>query len=85
MGGVSVILFGMIASVGVRTVVDARLDFSNSRNLTIASLIFVLGIAVDNIVIWKTVSVSGLALAALAGVVLNKVLPTDRELQLKID
>ena len=39
----------------------------------------------DNIVIWKTVSVSGLALAALAGVVLNKVLPTDRELQLKID
>lgn len=85
MGGVSVILFGMIASVGVRTVVDARLDFSNSRNLTIASLIFVLGIAVDNIVIWKTVSVSGLALAALAGVVLNRVLPTDRELQLKID
>lgn len=85
MGGVSVILFGMIASVGVRTVVDARLDFSNSRNLTIASLIFVLGIAVDNIVIWKTVSVSGLALAALAGVVLNKVLSTDRELQLKID
>ena len=83
MGGVSVILFGMIASVGVRTVVDARLDFSNSRNLIIASLIFVLGIAVDNIVLWKTVSVSGLALAALAGVVLNKVLPTDRELKLK--
>ena len=78
MGGVSVILFGMIASVGVRTVVDARLDFSNSRNLIIASLIFVLGIAVDNIVIWKTVSVSGLALAALAGVILNKVLPIDR-------
>ncbi|MBR8701794.1 Uracil permease [Fusobacterium sp. DD29] len=83
MGGVSVILFGMIASVGVRTVVDARLDFSNSRNLIIASLIFVLGIAVDNIVLWKTVSVSGLALAALAGVILNKVLPTDRELKLK--
>lgn len=83
MGGVSVILFGMIASVGVRTVVDAKLDFSNSRNLTIASLIFVLGIAVDNIVIWKTVSVSGLALAAFTGVLLNKVLPTDRELQLK--
>ena len=55
MGGVSVILFGMIASVGVRTVVDARLDFSNSRNLIIASIIFVLGIAVDNIVIWQTV------------------------------
>lgn len=83
MGGVSVILFGMIASVGVRTVVDARLDFSNSRNLIIASIIFVLGIAVDNITVWQTVSVSGLALAAFSGVVLNKVLPTDREIKLK--
>lgn len=83
MGGVSVILFGMIASVGVRTVVDARLDFSNSRNLIIASIIFVLGIAVDNITVWETVSVSGLALAAFFGVVLNKVLPTDREIKLK--
>lgn len=83
MGGVSVILFGMIASVGVRTVVEARLDFSNSRNLIISSIIFVLGIAVDNIVIWKTVSVSGLALAAFSGVILNKVLPKDREIKLK--
>ena len=63
------------------------MDFSNSRNLIIASLIFVFGIAVDNIVIWKTVSLSGLALAALAGVVLNKVLPLDREVAInkKID
>ncbi|WP_291259849.1 uracil-xanthine permease family protein [Fusobacterium sp.] len=83
MGGVSVILFGMIAAVGVRTVVEARLDFSNSRNLIIASIIFVLGIAVDNIVVWETVSVSGLALAAFSGVLLNKVLPRDREIKLK--
>lgn len=83
MGGVSVILFGMIASVGVRTVVDARLDFSNSRNLIIASIIFVLGIAVDNITVWETVSISGLALAAFSGVILNKVLPMDREIKLK--
>ena len=83
MGGVSVILFGMIASVGVRTVVDAQLDFSNSRNLIISSIIFVLGIAVDNITIWQTVSISGLALAAFSGVVLNKVLPKDREIKLK--
>ena len=83
MGGVSVILFGMIASVGVRTVVDAQLDFGNSRNLIISSIIFVLGIAVDNISIWQTVSVSGLALAAFSGVVLNKILPKDREIKLK--
>lgn len=83
MGGVSVILFGMIASVGVRTVVDAQLDFGNSRNLIISSIIFVLGIAVDNISIWQTVSVSGLALAAFSGVVLNTILPKDREIKLK--
>ncbi|MCI6381382.1 MAG: uracil-xanthine permease family protein [Fusobacterium mortiferum] len=83
MGGVSVILFGMIASVGVRTVVDAQLDFGNSRNLIISSIIFVLGITVDNISIWQTVSVSGLALAAFSGVVLNKILPKDREIKLK--
>jgi len=77
MGGISVILFGMIASVGVRTLIEAELDFGHSRNLIIASLIFVLGIAIDNVVIWKTVSLSGLAIAALIGVVLNKTLPKD--------
>lgn len=77
MGGVSIILFGMIAAVGVRTVVDAQLDFSHSRNLVIASLIFVLGIAIDNIRVSGSVSVSGLAIAALIGVFLNKVLPQD--------
>jgi uracil permease len=77
MGGISVILFGMIASVGVRTLIEAKLDFGHSRNLLIASLIFVLGIAIDNVVVWKTVSLSGLAIAALIGVILNKVLPKN--------
>lgn len=78
MGGISIILFGMIASVGVRTLIEAEIDFSHSRNLLIASLIFVLGIAIDNVVIWRTVSLSGLAIAALIGVLLNKILPADR-------
>ena len=77
MGGISVILFGMIASVGVRTLIEAKLDFGHSRNLLIASLIFVLGIAIDNVIVWKTVSLSGLAIAALIGVILNKVLPKN--------
>lgn len=77
MGGVSVILFGMIASVGVRTLIDAKLDFAHSRNLMIAAVIFVFGIAIDNVAIWKTVSISGLAIAALVGVALNKLLPQD--------
>ena len=77
MGGVSIILFGMIASIGVRTLIDANLDFGHSRNLILASLILVLGISIDNIVIWNTVSVSGLAVSALFGVILNKLLPSD--------
>lgn len=77
MGGVSIILFGMIAAVGARTIVEAKLDFSHSRNLVIASLILVLGIAIDNIVVYDAVSVSGLAIAALVGIVLNKILPED--------
>ncbi|MGL6064737.1 MAG: uracil-xanthine permease family protein [Fusobacteriaceae bacterium] len=78
MGGISIILFGMIASVGVRTVIEAEIDFSHSRNLIIASLIFVLGIAIDNVIIWKTISLSGLAIAAVIGVTLNKILPEDK-------
>ncbi len=78
MGGVSIILFGMIAAVGARTIVEAKLDFSHSRNLIIASLIFVLGIAIGDITIWGTVSLSGLALAAFVGIVLNKILPEDK-------
>ena len=77
MGGVSIILFGMIASIGVRTLIDANLDFGHSRNLILSSLILVLGISIDNIVIWNTVSVSGLAVSALFGVILNKLLPSD--------
>lgn len=77
MGGISIILFGMIASVGMRTLIEAQLDFSHSRNLIISSLILVLGIGIDNIVVWKTVSLSGLAIAALIGVVLNKIFPEN--------
>lgn len=77
MGGISIILFGMIASVGVRTLVEEQLDFTHSRNLMIAAVIFVTGIGINNISIVGTITISGLAIAALLGVVLNKVLPKD--------
>ncbi len=77
MGGVSIILFGMISSVGLRTLVEEELDFSHSRNLIIASLILVTGIAVDNVYIAGNINLSGLAIAALLGVTLNKILPKD--------
>lgn len=77
MGGISVVLFGMIAAVGVRTVVEEQLDFTHSRNLLIAAVIFVIGIGVVDVPLGGTITISGLAIAALLGVVLNKVLPKD--------
>lgn len=78
MGGISIILFGMIASVGVRIVVTSELDFSHSRNLILSALILVLGIGVDAFPIGTTgVAISGLAVAAVVGVVLNVILPKE--------
>jgi len=77
MGGVSIILFGMISAVGVRTLVEEQLDFKNSRDLLIAAVIFVIGIGVTDVPITETITVSGLTLAALFGVILNKVLPEN--------
>ena len=74
-GGISIVLFGMIASVGVRILINNKVDMSNSRNLMIASLIFVLGIGITNINITSTVTISGLAIAALFGIVFSLVLP----------
>ncbi|MGL4363263.1 MAG: uracil-xanthine permease family protein [Cellulosilyticaceae bacterium] len=77
MGGISIVLFGMIASVGIRTVVDEKIDFTQSRNLLIASVILVIGIGVSDVPIIGNLTISGLAIAALLGVTLNKVLPKE--------
>lgn len=84
-GGVSLILYGMISAVGVRNVVENKVNFSNSRNVIIAALILVLAIGINysvgsiNIGI---VSLSGLAVASLVGIALNAILPgKDYEFQ----
>jgi uracil permease len=74
-GGISIVLYGMISAVGVRILVNSRLNFGNSRNLLIAALIFVLGIGCDSIPISSTVTISGLALAAVGGIILALILP----------
>ncbi len=74
-GGVSIVLFGMIASIGVRILINNRIDMSNSRNLMISSLIFVLGIGITNIPITDTIEISGLAIAAFVGIITALVLP----------
>ncbi|WP_276929007.1 uracil-xanthine permease family protein [Herbinix luporum] len=84
-GGISIVLYGMISSVGVRILINSRLNFGNSRNLMIAAIIFVLGIGCDSIPITDTVSVSGLALAAVAGIVLAILLPVGKDDVLQID
>lgn len=78
-GGVSLVLYGMISAVGVRNMVENRVDFTSSRNVIIAALILVLSIGIkygagDSISIGFT-SLSGLAVAAIVGIVLNAILP----------
>ena len=78
-GGVSLVLYGMISAVGVRKVVENQVDFTKSRNVIIAALILVLAIGIkyganDSISLGFT-SLSGLAVAALVGVILNAILP----------
>ena len=83
-GGVSIILYGMISAVGVRNVVENRVDFTKPRNLIIAAVILVSALGINfafetNGLTFQagdyTITLSGLAVAAILGVVLNAVLP----------
>ena len=78
-GGVSLVLYGMISAVGVRNIVENQVDFKASRNVLVAALILVLAIGIkyganDALSIGFT-SLSGLAVAAIVGIVLNAILP----------
>lgn len=75
MGGVSILLFGVIASSGLRMLVDEKIDFGDKRNLMIASVILVIGIGGAVLHIGQSFQVEGMALAAIVGVLLNLVLP----------
>ena len=82
-GGVSLVLYGMISAVGVRNVVENKIDFTQTRNVIIAALILVLsiGIAYSSagalaITIGSvTISLTGLAVGVLVGIILNALLP----------
>ncbi len=87
MGGISIILFGMIASVGIKTISNADIDFTKNRNVIIMSLILVAGIGTKmlevnseftgtiGIQLTENIQIIGLSLAAIIGIVTNKVLP----------
>ena len=78
-GGVSFILYGMISAIGVRNVVENRVDFTNSRNLIIAAVILVCGLGFSGGLTFHiggaAITLTSLAIAAIAGIVLNAILP----------
>lgn len=78
-GGVSFMLYGMISAIGVRNVVENHVDFTKSRNLIIAGVIFVCGLGFSNgltfTVARTSITLTSLAIAALAGIILNAILP----------
>jgi uracil permease len=82
-GGVSIVLYGMISAVGVRNVVESNVDFKNNRNVIIAALILVLSIGISYSSVGAisftigaiNISLSGLAVGSLVGIILNAVLP----------
>jgi uracil permease len=75
LGGISILLFGIIASSGLRMLVEQKIDFGNNRNLVIASVILVIGIGGAALKVTEAFAIEGMALAAIIGVILNLVLP----------
>lgn len=78
-GGVSFMLYGMISAIGVRNVVENRVDLTKSRNLIIAGVIFVCGLGFSDGLTFRvagtSITLTALAVAAIAGILLNAILP----------
>ena len=78
-GGVSFMLYGMISAIGVRNVVENHVDFTKSRNLIIAGVIFVCGLGFTDgltfTIAGTAITLTSLAIAAIAGILLNAILP----------
>lgn len=78
-GGVSFILYGMISAIGIRNVVENKVDFANSRNLIVAACILVCGLGFSSGLTFEiggtSITLTSLAIAAIVGVILNAVLP----------
>ena len=80
-GGISFVLYGMISAIGVRNVVENKVDFTNSRNLIVAAVILVCALGFNSVggitfaVAGVNINLSGLAIAAIAGILLNAILP----------
>ena len=78
LGGIMLLLFGTIASVGINSLIKNKVDMGNTRNLVIASLILTLGIGGAEMS-FGSITMSGIGLAALVGVVLNLIIPKGKQ------
>ncbi|WP_019416016.1 uracil-xanthine permease family protein [Paenisporosarcina sp. TG20] len=85
LGGISILLFGIIASSGLRMLVDNNIDFGDKRNLVIASIILVIGIGGAKLHFSDTFELEGMALAAIIGVLLNLLLPGKSQEAVQIE
>lgn len=78
-GGISFVLYGMISAIGVRNIVENRVDFSNSRNLIIGATILVCGLGFTNGITFTIgsahITLTSLAIASIVGILLNAILP----------
>ncbi|VWX36825.1 uracil-xanthine permease family protein [Exiguobacterium oxidotolerans] len=84
MGGISILLFGVIASNGLRTIVESKVDLADKRNLTITAVILVIGIGGAALKVGNF-SLEGMALATILGVVLNLILPKAAQEEVDIE
>jgi uracil permease len=76
LGGIMLLLFGLIASVGIKTLIDSKTDMSKTRNQVIVSVVLTVGIG-GAVVSWGNFSLAGIGLAAVVGIILNLILPGD--------
>jgi xanthine/uracil permease len=78
-GGMSVVLYGLISANGVRVMVNSKIDFSSMRNLIIVATMLVLGLGGAFISISGSTGFGGMSLSVIVGVILNLILPHDKE------
>ena len=77
LGGMSILLYGVIASNGLKVLIDNRVNFGSQRNLIIASAMLVIGLGGAVFPIGNIISLSGTALSAIVGIILNLILPKE--------
>lgn len=85
MGGVSILLFGVIAASGIRMIVEAKIDYSKSKNLILTAVVFVVGISGVSVNLGENVQLKGMVLATLVGMALSLIFYVLEKLKLTND